>query len=133
MDYGHIDLKKIVDTPLRIKKMAESIFSLIEKYSPDSVTVESVHHEGNLHSTILLSELAGMICGYCYGRGIKVGQLQASAWRSALNYKQGRSEERESLKQQSIDNVKKWFGFIATEDEAEAICINLASQKINQN
>lgn len=130
VDSGVIDLHKITDTSERSKAMGLEICKLIESFMPDLVVIEEVQQQSNVDTVKKLARIQGMAIGFATSHKIDVKILEPSKWRSKLGYKQGRGVERKELKKQSIDFVKKKFGFEYSEDRCEAICINVAMQRI---
>ena len=127
---GIIDLAKIKDTELRSKQMGLAICEEISKNKPDQVIIEEVAMQSNADTLKKLARIQGVAIGFTAAHNIPLHILAPTKWRSALNYKQGRSVKREELKQQSLDFVKKNFGLELKEDAAEAVCINEAAHRI---
>lgn len=65
------------------------------------------------------------VCDIC---GVKYEIVRPSEWRKELGFRQG-ATKREELKQQAIDYVLKNYGEEVSSDEADAICIALATLK----
>lgn len=128
VESGIIDLHKITDTGERTKQMGIELCNKIEKIKPDLVVIEEVQNQSNTSTVIKLARLQGMVLGFAAAHNIKTKIFEPTAWRKLLSYKQGPKVKREQLKQQSIDYVKKNFGFDFSEDRCEAICINAAAQ-----
>lgn len=128
---GVIDMNKSkLGTHERSFEMAKSLWQIVKKYKPDYLVIEDTQQQNNVKTVIILARLQGMIIGYAEAHGVKVHILLPSQWRSALKYSQGSKVKRQELKQQSIDYVKNNFGIDVSEDEAEAVCINIAAHKI---
>jgi Holliday junction resolvasome RuvABC endonuclease subunit len=134
VDSGVIDKHKVKDSDQRIAEMGLAMCRLIKEYRPDTVTIEATQKQSNIKTVIYLAQLQGCIILYCASKGIKLNILHPTEWRSVLSYKQGPKVRREELKQQSIDYVKEHLGFDNfTEDQCEACCIGMATQKILDN
>lgn len=128
---GVIDMSKSkLETEERSFAMAKEIWKIIKKYKPQSIVLEGVQQQANPRTMIILARLAGMIIGYAEAHNVHVRILLPSQWRKVLGYSQGAKVKRQELKQQSIDYVKKNLGLERSEDECEAICINIAAHKI---
>lgn len=127
---GFIDLHTITDTSERTRQMGIAICNTIKKCSPDVIIIEEVQQQGNADTLKKLARVQGIAIGFATANNIQLHIVEPTKWRKALNYKQGKAVKREELKQQSIDYVKQNFGFNFSEDRCEAICINVASQKI---
>ncbi len=128
---GVIDMSKSkLETEERSFAMAKEIWKIIKKYKPQSIVLEGVQQQANPRTMIILARLAGMIIGYAEAHNVHVRILLPSQWRKVLGYSQGAKVKRQELKQQSIDYVKKNLELERSEDECEAICINIAAHKI---
>lgn len=131
VDSGVIDLGKNKNTEDRSKQMGLAICEVITNNKPDTVIIEEVAMQSNAQTLKLLARIQGVAIGFCAAHNIPLHILEPSKWRSALNFKQGRAVKREELKQQSLNYVKRNFGFDNfSEDRSEAICINVAAHKI---
>lgn len=123
--------KDIKNIDKRIPSMGLAICAKIKELNPTLVTIENIQNQSNINTVIHLARLQGCIILYCASKGIRCEIIGPSQWRSALDFKQGGGVKRDALKQQSIDFVKEYFGFDnRTEDECEALCQNVAAQKI---
>lgn len=127
---GVIDLHKIKETDERSKQMGVEMCKVIEDNAPDVTIIEEVQQQSNTATVIKLARIQGVAIGFCAAHNIDLHILTPTKWRSVLGYKQGPKVKREELKQQSLDFVKKNFGLELIEDEAEAVCINEASQRL---
>ena len=67
---------------------------------------------------------------YCANKHIPIHIYHPSQWRKTLNFVQGSATKRDALKEQAADYVKSLGFEIENIDESEAICINLAAQKM---
>lgn len=131
IESGIVDMSKSkLATEERSFEMAKQIWKIINKYKPQHIIIEDVQQQSNPKTMIVLARLSGMIIGYAEAHNVKIHILSPSQWRKQLCYFQGPKVKRQELKQQSIDYVKKNFGFNLSEDECEAICIGAAAHKI---
>lgn len=127
VDYGVINKTTIKDTPERIRSMFLEIISKVKEFEPDKVIVESVQQQASPATSMMLSQLQGMIIGYMYEHKVNVESPMPTQWRHKLGFVQGKGIKREDLKAQSIQYVKETFGIeTASDDMAEAICIGAA-------
>lgn len=133
IESGVIDKHKNKDTDARIAEMGLSICKKIKEYKPDLCVIEDIQQQSNTRTVIYLARLQGAILLYCASKGISIKILHPSEWRRVLSYSQGAKVKREELKQQSLNYIKEHFGFEKPEDESEAICINVAAQKLFNN
>lgn len=130
VDSGIIDLHKVTDIDERTKQMGMELCNKIEEVQPHLIIIEEVQNQSNTAVVIKLARLQGMVLGFAAAHKIKTKIFEPTVWRKLLSYRQGSKVKREELKQQSIDYVKKNFGFDFSEDRCEAICINAAAQKM---
>lgn len=130
IDSGVIDLHKNTNTEERTRQMGIELCNKINEISPDLIAIEEVQNQNNTSTVIKLARLQGMVLGYAAANNIKTMIVEPTHWRKELSYKQGPKIKRELLKQQSVDYIKNNFGFDFSEDRCEAICINVAVQKL---
>ena len=130
VESGIIDKHKNTDTDARVAEMGLSICKKIKEYAPDYVVIEDIQKQSNTKTVIYLARLQGCVILYCASKGIPIKILHPSEWRKVLSYNQGPKVKREELKQQSLDFVREHFGMNKPEDEAEAIAIGVAAQRI---
>lgn len=129
---GVIDKHKNKDLESRFKEMYEGIHNLIAEEEPDIVVIEDTQAQaGNMGTYKILCQLQGAIMGMCYAMGIRFYVMPPVKWRSILGYRQGPKVKRTELKEQSLEFVKKEFGFVKSEDENEACAICAAFHRMN--
>lgn len=124
--HGLINHKKIKEADLRFDAMSKDIVALLNEIKPQVVTIEDTALQTNAKTLKDLSQLQGVIIGYCLSHDISFSIYSPSKWRSLLQFNTGSGIKRPQLKQQAMDYVYEHFGINATEDEAEAICIGAA-------
>lgn len=125
-------IKKSKDIPIadRVPAMALSICKKIKEIQPDIVIIEDIQNQSSVKTVIDLARLQGGVIMYCVSKSIPIKIYHPSTWRSALQFTQGSKTKRDALKEQAADYVRS-IGFeIENIDESEAICINLAAQKM---
>ena len=131
VDSGVLDLSKNKNTEERSKQMGLEMCKVITDNKPDVVIIEEVAMQSNAQTLKLLARIQGVAIGFCAAHDIPLHILAPTKWRSTLQYKQGNKVKRDELKRQSFDYVREHFGFDHfSEDRCEAICINVAAQKI---
>lgn len=125
-------IKKSKDIPIadRVPAMALSICKKIKEVQPDVVIIEDIQNQNSVKTVVDLARLQGGIIMYCVSKGIPIKIYHPSTWRSALQFTQGSKTKRDALKEQATEYVKGLGFKITSEDESEAICINLAAQKM---
>lgn len=130
---GLIDCQKVKDASKRFDTMSESIICLLSKYSPTVVYIEDTAMQRNVKTLKELSQLQGVIIGYCIAQDIDIQIITPGEWRKQLGFKQGAGVKRQDLKQQCFKWVKENLGIEKSEDEVEAIGIGSAVLKMFQN
>lgn len=129
---GVIDKHKNKNLESRFREMYEGIHDVISKETPDFVVIEDTQAQsGNMGTYKILCQLQGAIMGMCYAMGIEFYVIAPVQWRSILHYRQGPKVKREELKTQSLEFVKREFGFEKSEDENEACAICAAFHRMN--
>lgn len=125
-------IKKSKDIPIaeRVPAMALAICKKIKEVEPDYVIIEDIQNQNSVKTVVDLARLQGGIIMYCASKGIPIKIYHPSTWRSALQFTQGSKTKRDALKEQATEYVKGLGFQITSEDESEAICINLAAQKM---
>lgn len=118
-----IDMSKNKNPVNRIKDMFFAIVDVIKKEDPDLLVVEAVQQQQNAKSTMMLSQLQGMLIGYAYINNIQISSPMPVEWRSLLKFKQGPSVKRKDLKLQAVKYASDVLNVFASEDECEAACI----------
>lgn len=129
VDSGIITRPKAEKIDIRTKNMGLELCKKIEEVKPDFLVIEEVQDQHNISTVIKLARLQGILLGFAAAHNIQTEILTPSSWRGVLAYRQGPGVKREELKQQSIDYVKKNFGFDFSEDRCEAVCIGAAACK----
>jgi len=110
--------------------MTKDIIDFLNNYSPTIVYIEDTVLQRNVKTLKELSQLQGVIIGYCKTKNIEVNIISPTTWRKQLCFKQGAGIKRKELKQQCFDWVKNNLGLEKSEDEVEAIGIGAAVLKI---
>lgn len=122
---GHvlIDLHKIKDSYVRVPKMMQEIKRTLDDFSPDIVVMEECLLKTNISTVKLLSYLAGAIISWSTDNNVEFRFKMPAEWRKECGLIQGPKVQREKLKQEAIDLVKRKFNIEVTDDEAEGILI----------
>lgn len=123
---GCFNHKKIKESDLRFETMCYDIITFIKQEQPDVIAFEDTALQTNAKVLKDLSQLQGVIIGYCLSHNIKYFIYTPSKWRTLLNFNIGKGVKRKDLKVQAIQYVLDNYNLNASEDEAEAICIGAA-------
>lgn len=123
------------DVVKRIIKMRDQIVLLIKNNDIETIVMEQVRPDFNLHTGKVLMWLQAVIvvAAYEINPKIKIEFINPSEWRATLKIRQGRGIRRDQLKPQDIQYVKNKYGIIVNDDEADAICIFDAYHLKNDN
>ena len=130
IDSGVITKNKSMPIAERVPAMALAICAKIKEIKPDRVVIEDIQNQNSVKTVIDLARLQGGIIMYCANKGISIDIYHPSTWRRVLQFTQGTKTKRDDLKKQATEYVKGLGFNIASEDESEAICINLAAQQM---
>lgn len=114
----------------RVPAMALAICAKIKEVKPDAVIIEDIQNQNSVKTVVDLARLQGGIIMYCANKHIPIYIYHPSTWRKTLQFTQGSKTKRDDLKKQATEYVKGLGFNIASEDESEAICINLAAQQM---
>lgn len=134
INYGVINKSSNKDAPDRIRDMFLSIIEIIQDTEPDWVIVESVQQQASPATSMMLSQLQGMIIGYLYEHEIAVDSPLPTQWRKALGFHQGKGIKRAELKDLAKKFVLDTFNInVCSDDEADAICIGVAMYKLSSD
>lgn len=127
---GIINYENVKDTNIRFDNMCKSIMKLLDDYSPVVVYIEDTALQRNVKTLKELSQLQGIIIGYCKAQNIDIQIITPSKWRKQLGFKQGAGIKRQDLKKQCFDWVKENLSIEKSEDEVEAVGIGAAVLKM---
>lgn len=125
------DISKKSDGETAYDEKVENVRMFLERcikeYNIALVTFEDVQKQLSMQTYKQLSYLQGVLKNYCYSNNIPYAILKPSEWRSVLNIK---GRKREEVKANAIKYIKDKFNLDVGEDEAESICIGLATIKL---
>ena len=130
IESGVIKKKKDIPIAERVPSMALAICSKIKEVKPDVVVIEDIQNQSSIKTVVDLARLQGGIIMYCASKSITIKIYHPSEWRKALQFTQGARVKRDDLKKQATEYIKGLGFDIESEDESEAICINLAAQQM---
>ena len=130
IDSGVITKNKSMPIAERVPAMALAICAKIKEVKPDVVILEDIQNQNSVKTVVDLARLQGGIIMYCANKHIPIHIYHPSTWRKALQFTQGSKTKRDDLKHQATEYIKGLGFDVASEDESEAICINLAAQKM---
>lgn len=121
-NYKLLDYSEIKDTETRIEKMSKAIWNELCIFSPAFVFAEDTWNARNIATSKLLTEILGVIKGWCIGNNRDFKKLLPSEWRKYAGINQSK-KKREELKAESIAYVKKKYNIDVNDDVADAITL----------
>ena len=131
LSHGILSLKDITKTSHgecaydeKVENVKQFLIRCIEFFKPDIVAIEDIQRQSNVKTFKDLAYLQGVIKNYLYINKIPFVVLSPSMWRGELKIK---GRKREDVKRNAQLYVKNNFGIEASEDEADAICISVAT------
>lgn len=133
VESGVITKNKNIPIAERVPAMALAICAKIKEVNPSAVVIEDIQNQNSVKTVVDLARLQGGIIMYCANKHIPIHIYHPSTWRRELGFVQGTKTKRDDLKKQATEYVKGLGFDIASEDENEAICINLAAQQMINN
>lgn len=112
----------------RALSMGQKISHIIQVSAPSVVVIEDVVLQRSPAVTKELSQLQGVILGYCAAKNVAFAVLYPTTWRKKLSFKQGKGVKRKELKEQAKTYVKRHYHIEQElpEDVCDAICIAAA-------
>lgn len=131
--YELIDMSSEKDTATRVDKMGKAIMAKLAEWKPSIVYIEIPQGHLNIKLTQLLSEILGIVRGYCITNNIYYEEMNPSVWRKYVGLPQGK-KKRSELKAMSVLFVKDKYDIDVNDDVADSICIGTAMiKKENKN
>ena len=106
----------------RFDNMAKEILEYLSSHSPAIVWAEETWNAQNIQTTKTLSELLGIIHGWCIANNIDFHKILPSQWRKLCGIEQGK-KKRAELKQASMAYVLERYGLTVNDDVADAIAL----------
>ena len=131
LSHGILSLKDITKTSHgecaydeKVENVKQFLIRCIEFFKPDIVAIEDIQRQSNVKTFKDLAYLQGVIKNYLYINKIPFVVLSPSMWRGELKIK---GRKRADVKKNAQLYVKNNFEIEASEDEADAICISVAT------
>ena len=133
--YGTFTTNQQLDTISRLCEIKQWLVEMVEKNQPDLVLIEDIQLQefyNNSKNKIekydnvgittfkVLAKLQGVIETTLMDLGVEYKIIHSATWRAALDIK-GRTRVDKKRSAQFL--IKDLFGIVATEDDADAICI----------
>ena len=129
--YVLLDYHKISDSNQRITEMTKGITEFIAQYSPAIVWMEDTWTSRNPKVSQMLTTILGGVRYWCSVNNCEFNTILPASWRKYLGMNE-HGAKREELKQKSIEYVNEKFGVEVSDDIADAICISIVGNMINE-
>ena len=121
--FGKIEVED-ADLGLRLQKIRNQVFNLIQEYEINEVVLEDIQLQTNVQNNIqtfkILAEVFGVIYELVTELGLKNSAVLAGTWKSALGIK-GRTRPEQKRNAQAY--VLEHYNVKAIQDVCDAICI----------
>ena len=128
IDYSVRDFNNIPDTDIRINEIKKYFKLIIEKTKPFCVCLEDIQYQRNQKTYKFLAQLQGVLINYLVENTLYYQIIHPNSWKSYCGIKI--REKRNVQKQQSIQIVKNMFDISVSDDEADAILMNIYVNKL---
>ena len=129
-DYGCLDFDSNIPTDIRLEKIMNEIYALIDKLNPQIVVAEmtfaNTASRNNVETQKNLTLLLGAVWGKCVLTDAYFHYFRASEWRKLVDSGK-KPRKREELKKWSIDKVNSILKTEINNDNiSDAILIGMA-------
>ena len=121
------------DFSLRLVKIRNKVFSLIEKYDINKILLEDIQLQGqtnNVETYRKLAEVRGVLSELACEMNIPHEIIHSQTWKSGLDIK---GRERATQKRNAQTFVMNTYGKKVSQDESDAICIGTHYIKSNKS
>lgn len=125
LDSGVISLKNDKDSEHRIHIMTDQICALVKAVNPEKIYLEDTAKMANVSTLKSLCWLAGGVRYWCATHNYEIEMILPSVWRKYVKIQEN-GIKRNELKHRAINVCQQQFGILVSDDQAEAILINLA-------
>lgn len=129
-DYGCLDFDSSIPMDIRLEKIMNEIYALIDKLNPQIVVAEmtfaNTASKNNVETQKNLTLLLGAVWGKCVLTGAYFHYFRASEWRKLVDSSK-KPRKREELKKWSIDKVNSILKTEINNDNiSDAVLIGMA-------
>ena len=125
---GDIDLHRINDTYLKLKEIFEKVCSLIDRYSPDEVALESPFFGENVQSMLKLGRAQGVAMAAALSKGLEVHEYAPRRIKQSITGEGGAAKEQVAALLGSILGIEyNPKRLDATDGMAVALCHHFIS------
>ncbi len=122
-DMGVLDLRKISDQYLKLKKIFETTIELVDRYTPDELAIEAPFYGKNVQSMLKLGRAQGVAIAAALTRDIPVYEYAPRKIKLAITGVGQASKEQVSAMLGKILSIKEMpRNFDASDGLAAAVC-----------
>ena len=121
------------DIHKRIHYICLWVEGLIDHYAPDKLVIENIQYQNNIATFQKLAQLQGALIEIAWQHNLPCEILAPTEWRAVCNFLKGNEKNRQAQKKIAQQWVYQQFGKKCTQDEADAICIGYAADKVASN
>lgn len=120
LHYGIKEIDSSTAQNLRISYMKQWFVSMLTVWDIDAVGLENVQYQGNAQTLISLSKLLGVLEIASLEYNIEPYIVSSQTWKSFCKIK---GKNRAQQKENAQNHVKEKYGFVVSQDAADAICL----------
>ncbi len=118
-----IKLNKINNQALKLKKIFETTISIIERYKPDELAIESQFYGKNVQSMLKLGRAQGVAIAAALHKDIPIFEYSPRKIKQSITGRGNSSKEQVSAMLCNLLNIKKIPKYLdATDGLAAAVC-----------
>ena len=123
LSLGVLKLTKVGDHALKLKKIFEQTFSLIEQYKPDELAIEAPFFGKNIQSMLKLGRAQGVAIAAALSRSIPVFEYSPRKIKQSITGKGAASKEQVASMLQRLLQFEQMPQYLdATDGLAVAVC-----------
>jgi crossover junction endodeoxyribonuclease RuvC len=123
IQYGVLQLAKLGDHALKLKKIFERISALIQEYTPDEMALEAAFYGSNVQSMLKLGRVQGVVMAAALSRDIPIIEYAAKKIKQAVTGNGNASKEQVAAMLVKQFNLKEVPEFLdATDAISVALC-----------
>lgn len=116
-------MEKIGDAALKLKKIFDTVTSLIEKHHPDELAIEAPFFGKNVQSMLKLGRAQGVAIAAALNKSLPVFEYEPRRIKQSITGKGGASKEQVAAMLQRLLNFEEIPRFLdATDAVAVAVC-----------
>ena len=118
-----LNLHKISNQPLKLKKIFERVVSLIEEYKPEELAIEAPFFGKNVQSMLKLGRAQGVAIAGALSRDLTVNEYSPKKIKQSITGSGNASKEQVAAMLKTLLNFRETPEFLdATDGLAAAVC-----------